>query len=339
MRSKNKCMGIRDKATLLDIQGLKCYIPTIDGIVKAVDGVDVSINRGEAFGIAGESGCGKSMLALAIMGLIPAFQKRDIQGRVLFKGKDLLQCTESEMNTIRGNKISMIFQEPMTSLNPTLSIGTQLTEILLKHEKISKKEANSRATELMKIVNISSGRKMLSQYPHQFSGGMRQRVMIAMALACQPELLIADEPTTALDVTIQAQIISLISDLQKNIGTSTILITHNLGLIAEFATRIMVMYLGRAVEIGGVYDLFDNPLHPYTMGLLNAVPKLGRRSKIGKVRLEEIKGTVPSPMNAPKGCTFYMRCNYAKPICSKKEPGLEEISAARYVRCWRHNEI
>lgn len=329
-------MNINDDKLLLDVQALKCYLPTIDGVVKAVDGVDVSLYRGEAFGIAGESGCGKSMLALTIMGLAPAFEKRIIQGKVLFKGKNLLQCSQKELNRIRGSKIAMVFQEPMTSLNPTLSIGTQLIEILIRHEEISAQEATNRAIQLLEMVNIPTGRKMLSQYPHQLSGGMRQRVMIAMALACQPEILIADEPTTALDVTVQAQIMSLIGELQKSIGTSTILITHNLGLIAEFATRIMVMYLGRVLEISDVYDLFDNPLHPYTQGLLNAIPKLGKRTKTGKTRLEEIKGAVPNPLKAPVGCKFYPRCNYAKSICENEEPHLKKITMKHHVRCWRH---
>jgi oligopeptide/dipeptide ABC transporter ATP-binding protein len=302
-------MNIHDDKLLLDVQALKCYLPTIDGVVKAVDGVDVSLYRGEAFGIAGESGCGKSMLALTIMGLAPAFEKRIIQGKVLFKGKNLLQCSQKELNRIRGSKIAMVFQEPMTSLNPTLSIGTQLIETLIRHEEISAQEATNRAIQLLEMVNIPTGRKMLSQYPHQLSGGMRQRVMIAMALACQPEILIADEPTTALDVTVQAQIMSLIGELQKSIGTSTILITHNLGLIAEFATRIMVM---------------------------NAIPKLGKRSKTGKTRLEEIKGAVPNPLKAPVGCKFYPRCNYAKSICENEEPHLKKITMKHHVRCWRY---
>ena len=319
---------------LLDVQALKCFIPTLNGVVRAVDGVDVTLNQGEAFGIAGESGCGKSMLALAIMGLVPAFEKRILAGKVLFKGRDLLQCSQKELSGIRGSRIAMIFQEPMTSLNPTLRIETQLTEILLRHAEISAAAAVRRSAELLEMVNIPAPQKLLARFPHQLSGGMRQRVMIAMALACQPEILIADEPTTALDVTVQAQIMTLITDLQKNIGTSTILITHNLGLIAEFAKRVMIMYLGKVVETADVCELFDNPMHPYTRGLLHAIPKLGQRSKTGKYRLEEIKGAVPNPLNAPAGCRFYPRCRQAKPICENKEPHLYKVKDNHYVRCW-----
>lgn len=329
-------MKINDDKILLDVRALKCFIPTLDGVVKAVDGVDVTLYPGEAFGIAGESGCGKSMLALTIMGLAPAFEKRIIEGEVLFKGRDLQKCSQKELSRIRGSKIAMVFQEPMTSLNPTLRIETQLTEILIRHEEISTAAATRRAAELLDMVNIPSPKKILSNFPHQLSGGMRQRVMIAMALTCKPEILIADEPTTALDVTVQAQIMTLISDLQKNIGTSTILITHNLGLIAEFAKRVMIMYLGKVVEAADVYDLFDNPMHPYTQGLLNAIPKLGRRSKTGKFRLEEIKGAVPNPLNAPAGCRFFPRCTQAKSICENNEPELNRVKDNHYVRCWQN---
>ncbi len=320
---------------LLKVEGLKCYIPTIDGEVKAVDGVDFSLRPGEAFGIAGESGCGKTMLALSIMGLAPAFAQRLIQGRVLYRGRDLLQCPPKQMSDVRGKKIAMIFQEPMTSLNPTLSIGLQLREVITRHEGLSDEEANHKAARLMDMVRIPTPRRMLARYPHQLSGGMRQRVMIAMALACSPEILIADEPTTALDVTVQAQIMDLVRDLQRQVGTSTILITHNLGLIAEFAERVMIMYLGRVVESGGVFDIFDHPRHPYTQGLLKAVPRMGQRSRMGqKSRLAEIKGSVPSPQMAPRGCKFHPRCHQIEPICRQEEPKLDMVSETHQVRCW-----
>jgi peptide/nickel transport system ATP-binding protein len=327
-------MIMHNKELLLEVQNLRTYIPTIDGDVKAVDGVNFSLYRGEAFGIVGESGCGKTVLALSIMGLVPTFTKRIVQGRVLFRGRDLLQCSSKELNEVRGRSIAMIFQEPMTSLNPTLSIGTQLSEIIIRHEGLDQEKATMKSAELLDMVRIHSARKILSQYPHQLSGGMRQRVIIAMGLACKPEILIADEPTTALDATVQAQILDLIKDLQEQAGISTIWITHNLGVIAEFTTRIMVMYLGKVVETGGIFQIFDNPLHPYTQGLLNAIPKMGTRSRTGKNRLEEIKGVVPDPLRAPQGCKFHPRCHKVMPICMEKEPDLREIGGNHDVRCW-----
>ncbi|MFX0195155.1 MAG: ABC transporter ATP-binding protein [Candidatus Hodarchaeota archaeon] len=319
---------------MLEVRDVRTYIPTTDGDVKAVDGVDFSLYRGEAFGIAGESGCGKTMLALSIMGLIPTFTKRIVQGEVMFKGRNLLKCSNKELTDVRGRKIAMIFQEPMTSLNPTLSIGTQISEIIIRHEALDREKANTKAAQMLDMVRIPTPRRVLSQYPHQLSGGMRQRVMIAMALACQPEILIADEPTTALDVTVQAQILDLISDLQEKVGTSTVLITHNLGIIAEFTTRLMVMYLGKVMESGDVFEVFDNPRHPYTQGLLNAIPKMGRRSAMRKDRLEEIKGSVPSPLRAPSGCKFHPRCRKAMSICKDTEPDLWRIGKNHYLRCW-----
>ncbi len=324
----------KDSKPLLKVINLRSYIPTTYGVIKGVDGVDFSIYSAEAFGIAGESGCGKSMMALAIMGLAPTFAHRIVQGQIMYKGKNLLECSPKEMSEIRGKEIAMIFQEPMTSLNPTLSIGLQLREIVMRHNKLNFQEANKKATELLDMVRISSPYKMLSRYPHQLSGGMRQRVMIAMALSCRPEILIADEPTTALDVTIQAQIMDLIEDLQKEVRTSAILITHNLGLLAQFARRIIVMYLGRVLETGTIYDIFDSPKHPYTQGLLNAVPKIGRRSKFGKSRLMEIEGTVPNPIMAPPGCKFHPRCKRLKKICQLEEPLLQKINEHHKVRCW-----
>ncbi|MFB3887314.1 MAG: ABC transporter ATP-binding protein [Thermodesulfobacteriota bacterium] len=322
------------KATLLEVRGLKTHLPTVDGIVKAVDGVDFSLGQFESLGIAGESGCGKTMVALSIMGLVPFFTKRILQGEVLFKGKDLLKSEDRELSEIRGNQIAMIFQEPMTSLNPILTIATQISEIFVRHEGLDQASALRKSAEILERVKIPSGQKILGQYPHQLSGGMRQRVMIAMALACQPEILIADEPTTALDSTIQAQILELIKDLQKQVGTSTIFITHNLGIIAESTNRVMVMYLGKAVEMGSVFDIFDRPMHPYTQALLNAVPKLGMRSRIGKKRLEEILGSVPNPLKLPSGCKFHPRCSRTKKMCEKGEPDLRQMEDHHFVRCW-----
>lgn len=319
---------------LLEVKDLKTYLPTVDGVVKAVDGVDFSLGYFESLGIAGESGCGKTMLALSIMGLVPFFTKRTLQGEVLFKGKDLLKSEDKELSEIRGNQIAMIFQEPMISLNPILTIGTQISEIFIRHEGLDQTSANRRSAEMLELVKIPSARKILGQYPHQLSGGMRQRVMIAMALVCKPEILIADEPTTALDSTIQAQILELIKDLQKQVGTSIIFITHNLGIIAESTNRVMVMYLGKAVEMGSVFDIFDHPMHPYTQALLNAVPKLGMRSKLGKKRLEEIMGAVPNPLNLPPGCKFHPRCPRTNKMCEEGEPELQRIGDHHFVRCW-----
>ena len=319
---------------LLDVKRIRTHIQTLLGDVKAVDGVDFSVHKGEAFGIAGESGCGKTMLALSIMRLFPPFTQFKLQGEAWFKGVDLLKCSKKELQDVWGNRISMIFQEPMTSLNPTLTIGTQITEIIVRHENLDFSAAERRTLELLDLVKISSPKRMLKQYPHQLSGGMRQRIMIAIALACKPEILFADEPTTALDVTIQAQILELIKTLQEQVGTSTILITHNLGVIAEFTRRVMVMYLGKVVESGSVFDLFDRPAHPYTQALLNAVPKMGMRSKGGKKRLEEIKGSIPNPLNMPPGCKFHPRCPKAKETCREKEPVLQEIEKDHSVRCW-----
>jgi oligopeptide/dipeptide ABC transporter ATP-binding protein len=318
----------------LEVRQIRTHIQTLLGDVKAVDGVDFSIQRGEAFGIAGESGCGKTMLALSIMKLFPPFTQFKLQGEAWFRGVDLLKCSKKELQDVWGNRISMIFQEPMTSLNPTLSIGTQITEVIARHESLDPSAAERKALELLDLVKISSPKRILKQYPHQLSGGMRQRIMIAIALACKPEVLFADEPTTALDVTIQAQILDLIKTLQDQAGTSTILITHNLGIIAEFTSRVMVMYLGKAVETGSVFDLFDRPVHPYTQALLNAVPKMGMRSKGGKKRLEEIKGSIPNPLSMPSGCKFHPRCPKAKETCREKEPDLQEIGTNHYVRCW-----
>ena len=324
----------QDSQHVLEVRNLRSYISTVHGMIKGVDGVDFNLRRGEAFGVAGESGCGKSMMSLAIMGLVPSYGQRLVQGEVWYKNRDLLRCSQSEMNAIRGKELAMIFQEPMTSLNPTLSIGLQLREIIERHEGVTRQQANKKAVDLLDMVRIPSPEKTMQRYPHQLSGGMRQRVMIAMSLSCQPEILIADEPTTALDVTVQAQIMSLIKELQTKVGTAMILITHNLGLLAEFASRVMVMYLGRVIEAGTICDIFDRPQHPYTKGLLNAIPHIGRRSRQNKRRLEEIKGSVPNPLTAPQGCKFHPRCPKAKSICIEKEPNVTQIQGDHSVRCW-----
>lgn len=322
------------EAPLLEVKALRTYLPVIDGVVRAVDGVDFSLEKFESLGIAGESGCGKTMIALSIMGLGSFFTNKILRGQVLFKGNDLLKYNDQELSEVRGNKIAMIFQEPMTSLNPVLTIGTQLSEIFIRHDGLDQTSARRKSIEMIEMVRISSAPKILTQYPHQLSGGMRQRVVIAMALACKPEILIADEPTTALDSTIQAQILELIKDLQNEIGTSIIFITHNFGLIAEVTRKVMVMYLGQAVEIGSVFDLFDHPRHPYTQALLNAVPKLGMRSKGKKKRLEEILGAVPNPLNMPSGCRFHPRCPKTKKQCGEHAPELQEMGSGHLVRCW-----
>jgi peptide/nickel transport system ATP-binding protein len=319
---------------ILEVRDLRTHLPTAEGIVKAVDGVSFSLGRFESMGIAGESGCGKTMVALSIMGLIHFFSKRSVGGQVLFKGKDLLQAEPKELAELRGNRIAMIFQEPMTSLNPTLAVGTQISEIFVRHEGLDPATANRRATEMLKLVKIPSASKILGQYPHQLSGGMRQRVMIAMALACKPEILIADEPTTALDTTIQAQVLELIKDLQEQVGTSILFITHNLGIIAELTDRVMVMYLGKTVEMASVFDLFDHPAHPYTQALIHAVPRLGTRSRMGKKKLEEIMGSVPNPLRLPPGCQFHPRCHRVTRKCETQEPELQRIGDRHFVRCW-----
>jgi oligopeptide/dipeptide ABC transporter ATP-binding protein len=322
------------KELLLKVNQIRTYIQTILGDVKAVDGVCFSVNKGEAFGIAGESGCGKTMLALSIMGLFPPFSKVKLQGQAIFKNLDLLKCSKKELQNLRGKFISMVFQEPMTSLNPTLSIGTQITESLLRHEKLEPFVAEKKAEELLDLVRISNPKRILEQYPHQLSGGMRQRVMISIAIACKPEIIFADEPTTALDVTIQAQILGLLRSLQDQVKTSIVLITHNLGIIAEVTSRVMIMYLGKAVEAGTVFDIFDRPYHPYTKGLLNAIPKIGMRSKGSEKLLEEIKGSIPNPLRLPQGCKFHPRCPKVKKICQEKEPELQKIDDLHFVRCW-----
>jgi peptide/nickel transport system ATP-binding protein len=326
-------MGETDNL-LLKIRNLHTYFYTDDGVAKAVDGVDLELVEGGTLGVVGESGCGKSVTALSIMRLIPDPPGKIMQGKIVFGGKDLLALSEAEMRKIRGRSISMIFQEPMTSLNPVFQIGDQISEVLTLHEGLSKREAWNRSIEMLKMVGIPAAERRVTEYPHQMSGGMRQRAMIAMALACSPKLMIADEPTTALDVTIQAQILELINRLQREKGMSVILITHNLGVIADTAQMVAVMYAGRVVEYTDVRTLFATPQHPYTQGLLKSIPRLDQdHAKKGK--LEAIPGLVPSLLDLPPGCKFSNRCKYVFEKCGQ-EPPLEEVSNCHFVRCWLH---
>ncbi len=316
---------------LLEIQNLKTYFFTRKGIVKAVDGVDVSIQEGETLGLVGESGCGKSMTALSIMRLIPEPMGRIVEGVIQFEGKDLAKLSETEMRRIRGNRISMVFQEPMTSLNPVFKIGHQIAETIQLHQGLTLREAWERSIEMLHLVGIPSPETRVNEYPHQMSGGMRQRVMIAMALSCHPKLLIADEPTTALDVTIQAQILDLINRLKERVGSSILLITHNLGVVAEVAQSVGVMYAGHLVEYADVIRLFKKPRHPYTLGLFQSIPK---RREIGKKeRLQAIPGFVPDLLGLPEGCKFQDRCARVISKC-KDSPPFMEVGSGHWVRCW-----
>ncbi|GAB4485986.1 MAG: ABC transporter ATP-binding protein [Anaerolineales bacterium] len=317
----------------LEVKNLKTYFYTEDGVVKAVDGVDFHVFPGEVMGLVGESGCGKSVTSLSIMRLISAPGKI-VEGEIIFDGKDLLKYTEEQMVHIRGNRISMIFQQPQTALNPVFKVGDQISEVLHIHQSLGKEAGRARAVELLKMVGIPEPDRRAEAFPHELSGGMAQRVMIAMALACVPDLLIADEPTTALDVTIQAQILGLMKDLREKIGTSIILITHDLGVVAEMCERVAVMYAGRIVEQTDVKTLFEQPLHPYTQGLIGSIPILGKI----KDRLEVIPGSVPNLVNLPPGCQFAPRCKarleHNLEICSQNEPQLVEVTNGHAVRCW-----
>jgi peptide/nickel transport system ATP-binding protein len=330
-------------AALLDVQGLKTYFFTRDGVVRAVDGVSFSVGRGETLAVVGESGCGKSVTSLSILRLIASPPGRTVGGRVVFEGRDLLALPETEMRKIRGDAISMIFQEPMTSLNPVLTIGHQIAEALVLHRGLSREDANARAVEMLRLVRMPEAERRVAQYPHQLSGGMRQRVMIAMALACEPRLLIADEPTTALDVTIQAQILDLMRELKARTGAAIMLITHDLGVVAEMAQRVIVMYAGRKVEEASVVDLFARPRHPYTRGLLDSIPKLGAASRASEGdaggRLAEIAGTVPSLLQPIVGCAFAPRCAYATPRCRVDYPPLEEQAPGHWAACWESERL
>ncbi len=317
---------------LLQIQGLKTCFFTRKGVVKAVDGVDLRINEGETLGLVGESGCGKTVTALSIMRLIPEPIGRIVEGSILFDGIDLAKATESEMRRIRGNRISMIFQEPMTSLNPVFKVGFQIAEAIQIHQEVSSREAWERSIEMLRMVGIPSPESRVNEYPHQMSGGMRQRVMIAMALSCRPKLMIADEPTTALDVTIQAQILDLVNRLKERVGSSILLITHNLGVVAEVAQYVGVMYAGYIVEYGDVLSLFKNPKHPYTIGLFQSIPK--KRGAGRRERLQVIPGLVPDLLGLPIGCKFQDRCPRVFRRCKEESPGLLEIEPGHQVRCW-----
>jgi len=333
-----------DEKRLLEVKDLKVHFFTDDGVVKAVDGVSFHIDKGETLAVVGESGSGKSVTSLAAMRLIPMPPGKIVHGEILFRGKDkvvkdLTKLSEAEMRKIRGNDIAMIFQEPMTSLNPVYTVGDQIAEAIVLHQGKSKKEALEMAADMLDLVGIPEPKKRLSNYPHQMSGGMRQRVMIAMALSCNPSLLIADEPTTALDVTIQAQILELMKKLQDEIGMSILFITHNLGVVAEMADRVVVMYGGLAVEEADVVTTFKKPLMPYTMGLLNSIPRLDRAAE-HKERLEAIPGNVPNPLYMPAGCAFHPRCKYFQAgRCDQEIPPLEDAGGGHMVRCVRWAEI
>lgn len=319
---------------IIQVKNLKTHFYTSDGVVPAVDGISFNINPGETLAIVGESGSGKSVTSISIMRLVPNPPGKIVEGEILFHGEDLLKKNDNEMRSIRGNRISMIFQEPMTSLNPAYRVGDQIMEALCLHQGLSKEVALAKAIEMLTLVGIPSPEKRVHDFPHQLSGGMRQRVMIAMALSCHPELLIADEPTTALDVTIQAQILDLLRKLRKEMGTSIMLITHDLGVVAEMADRVAVMYAGKIVEKAGVEDLFANPLHPYTEGLLKSIPKMDSN----KEKLYAIEGVVPNPLHLPPGCRFAPRCPYAQDRCLQKEPTLEKVGDNRWVSCYRQTQ-
>jgi len=319
---------------ILDIRNLKTFFYTYDGMAKAVDGISYRLSRGEPLGIVGESGCGKSVSALSILRLIPDPPGRIVEGQIFFKETNLLELAYDRMREIRGNRISMIFQEPMTSLNPVFTVGNQIAEAFRLHQGLKRQEALEKSIDMLKLVNIPSPEKCVGQYPHELSGGMRQRAMIAMALACNPEILIADEPTTALDVTIQAQIIDLMLQLKEELGMAIILITHDLGIIAETVKRVIVMYAGKIVEEAPTRTIFKTPLHPYSQGLLQSMPRLGDKVRLGRIRLEEIPGVVPSLYELPAGCRFSTRCSHAMEICRKEEPDLEEIDESHFCRCW-----
>ncbi len=320
---------------LLEVKGLKTQFFTQDGVVKAVDDVSFYVNEGETLGIVGESGCGKSVSVLSVMRLIPQPPGKIVAGEVLFDGRDLLKLNDDEIRKVRGNKIAMIFQDPMTSLNPVLTIGRQIREALELHMNMNKRQSLKRAAELLQMVGIPEARDRLDDYPHQFSGGMRQRAMIAMALACDPRLLIADEPTTALDVTIQAQIVELVKKLRDEIGMAIIWITHDLGVIAGLANRMQVMYAGHVVEEAPVKELYANPSHPYTLGLLSSLPRLDetRRSK-----LKSIDGLPPDLIDLPSGCPFEPRCAYVVDKCREVRPALEAIGPGHWTACWVNME-
>jgi oligopeptide/dipeptide ABC transporter ATP-binding protein len=317
--------------TLLQVKDLRTQFFTQEGIIRAVDGISYDVRQGETVAIVGESGCGKSVSALSIMRLIPYPPGRIVAGEVWFNGRNLLALTDEEMRQVRGKEIAMIFQEPMTSLNPTLTIGRQLTETLEAHLEMGAADAGNRAAELLRLVGIPEPERRLRQYPHQFSGGMRQRVMIAMALSCNPKLILADEPTTALDVTIQAQILELMKELSQRFGVAMVIITHNLGVVARYADRVNVMYAGKMIEQGSARDIYETPRHPYTLGLLRSVPRLDQPRK---ARLEPIDGQPPDLARLPPGCSFRLRCTFAIDRCAHEVPPLIPVGDGHVSACW-----
>jgi peptide/nickel transport system ATP-binding protein len=319
-------------APLLEIKGLKTHFATDDGMVQAVDGVDLTVNKGETLCVVGESGCGKTVTAMSILKLIAMPPGRIIAGQILFDGRDLVPLDSDDLDEIRAKQIGFIFQEPMTSLNPVLTIGEQIAESLRRHEGLSKPDALARTIEMLRLVQIPNAAGRVHDYPHQFSGGMRQRVMIAMALACKPKLVIADEPTTALDVTIQAQILDLLQDMKDRFGMAVMLITHAMGVVAETAQRVVVMYAGKVVEEAAVDDLFEHPGHPYTQGLIRSIPRIDLDSA-RKPRLEAIGGSVPILINPTPGCRFAPRCSHAMSICTEQEPLLRQIALGHRMAC------
>jgi peptide/nickel transport system ATP-binding protein len=317
---------------LLEIKGLKTHFKTDDGWLHAVDGVDITVDAGETLCVVGESGCGKSVTAKTVMKLIDMPPGKIVAGQVLWQGRDLVPLSSDEMRKIRAKEIAIVFQEPMTSLNPVYTVGEQIAESLRLHEGLSRKAAMDRAVEMLQLVRIPTPERRVRDYPHQFSGGMRQRVMIAIALACNPKLLIADEPTTALDVTIQAQILDLMAELQSRLGMAVMLITHAMGVVAEVAQRVVVMYAGKVVEEATVEELFAHPRHPYTQGLIRSIPRIDTAAD-HKVRLETIGGTVPKLINPPEGCRFAPRCKYAMPACTAATPQLRTVAPGHQVAC------
>ena len=318
------------RKNILEIKNMHTYIFTDNGVVKSVDGVDIELKEGSTLGIVGESGSGKSVTALSVMGLLMGTTGKVVEGQILLDGRDITNLSAEERRKIRGNQISMIFQEPMTSLNPVMKIGDQLVEAIKMHQNKTKQEAREMAVEMLKKTGLPRVERIVNEYPFQLSGGQRQRVMIAMALVCNPKILIADEPTTALDVTIQAQIIDLMNHLKQEIGTSIMFITHDLGVVAETCDEVVVMYCGRVVEKGNVYDIFGQTAHPYTQGLLRSLPKLGEHVE----ELDSIPGNVPNPKYMPKGCKFAPRCEHATERCREEEPGFFDLGNGHLSRCW-----
>jgi peptide/nickel transport system ATP-binding protein/oligopeptide transport system ATP-binding protein len=323
-----------DTSRILAVKDLRVHFHTLEGTVKAVNGVSFALNKGQTLGLVGESGCGKSVTALTVLRLIPSPPARIAAGQILLHGENLVEAPSERMRQVRGGQISMIFQEPMTSLNPVFTIGHQVAEIFRIHGKLEGHAVRDATVDVLCKVQIPSAQKRLNEYPHQLSGGMRQRVMIAMALACNPEILIADEPTTALDVTIQAQILDLMLALREELGTAILMITHDLGVIAETAQHVVVLYAGKVMESGDVRTIFKNPFHPYTIGLLDSVPQLGRRTTKGKTRLREIPGVVPSMFDLPGGCLFAPRCRWSMEICWKEHPKSWTAEPGHQVCCW-----